>query len=78
MTKQEYNKGNMTIILPNSSIAKLNSVLFVLGIGIVPDLMSGAGVDSVDVIGRREVDDAIHQDRRSFDLRVGAALERPG
>ena len=35
----------------------------VLRVGVVPDLVSGARIDRVDIVGRGEVDDAIHQQR---------------
>ncbi len=47
------------------------------GAVIVPDLVAGAGVDGPNVVGHREVEDAIDQQRRRFDSRVLMRLEHP-
>jgi hypothetical protein len=45
---------------------------------IVPNLVSGAGVDGPDVIGHGEEKDAVDQQGRGLDGRVLVGLEGPG
>ena len=62
----------------HGNAARADVEALVRRIGVVPDLMAGARIHRPDVVRRGEVEDAIDQQRRRFDLRIGAGLEGPG
>ncbi len=51
---------------------------FVLRVVVMPDLVAGARIDCPDIVGNREVQNPVDQQRRRLDLRRLLGLESPG
>ncbi len=60
----------------DAAVADMEALVF--RIDVMPELMSGAGIDGPDVVGDGEIQDAIDQQGRGFDGAALIGLENPG
>ena len=69
--------GQVDGVLVNVGAAMADVERAVAGMGVVPNLLRGAGVNGPEVVGRGEVEDAVRQNGRGLDGLILAGLEAP-
>ena len=70
--------GEVQPLFVHRDAAMADMEAFVGRIGVMPDLMAGAGIHGPDVVGHGEVQNAVDQKRRGLQGSFLAGLENPG